>query len=86
VLWFRLRHRRPLFRPDNSHIHHQLMAQGLSQRQTLVILILTDLSFLLLNLGLAGFQGIIWIVLADILWAVLLFGLMNRGPRNRRAV
>lgn len=43
-----LRHQNP-FQPDKTHIHHRLMALGLSQRQTLVVLLSCSVLLTLVN-------------------------------------
>jgi len=38
AMWRRFRSRRPIFKPDNGHIHHRLLNIGLSTRQTVAVL------------------------------------------------
>ncbi len=38
AMWRRFRSRRPIFKPDNGHIHHRLLGIGLSTRQTVAVL------------------------------------------------
>ncbi len=38
AIWRRFRSRRPIFQADNGHIHHRLLALGLSTRQTVLVL------------------------------------------------
>ena len=45
VIFRRWRKGRPIYQADKSHLHHRLLAQGFSQRQT--VLILYGISFCL---------------------------------------
>lgn len=50
VILYRLRHHKPLFDADKSHIHHKLMALGFSQHKTLVCILVLQLCFVVVNL------------------------------------
>ena len=67
VTLFRLRHRKPLFDADKNHIHHQLMRTGLNQHQTLVIILLLAVWYIVMNWLLYMVLPITVIVIADIL-------------------
>lgn len=45
----RLLRRKPLFRADKTHIHHRLMSCGLTQHQTLVVILMLSVLFFVLN-------------------------------------
>ncbi|WP_295937795.1 MraY family glycosyltransferase [uncultured Alistipes sp.] len=77
VFFFRLKNRRPLFLPDNNHIHHLLMKAGCSQHGVLLVVALMVLFFLLVNLVLTGILNITWIVMIDILCMALFIKLIN---------
>lgn len=49
VFLFRIRHGKNPFLPDRNHIHHNLMATGLSAHQTMVILIVGSVLLTILN-------------------------------------
>lgn len=51
VIIHRLRIGQPIFDADKSHIHHKLMAAGLSQHRTLIAILMLELCFVVLNLS-----------------------------------
>lgn len=53
VTLYRLRHRQPLFRADKHHIHHKLLAMGLSQRAALAAILALSIAFMAVNILLA---------------------------------
>jgi UDP-GlcNAc:undecaprenyl-phosphate/decaprenyl-phosphate GlcNAc-1-phosphate transferase len=59
---------RPLFQADKEHIHHRLMARGLSHRQAVLVLygfcVLLGLAALLLTYGNSGQAALLLVVLA----------------------
>ena len=57
VIIHRLRMGSPIFDADKSHIHHKLMAIGLSQHRTLGAILLMALCFVALNLAIYEFIG-----------------------------
>jgi UDP-GlcNAc:undecaprenyl-phosphate GlcNAc-1-phosphate transferase len=82
VSLYRLRHHCPLFLADKNHIHHKLMRAGLSQRQTLIVILTLSMSFFLINRMLASIFEITWIVLVDIaIWVLFHFALNYRISR-----
>ncbi|WP_449240395.1 MraY family glycosyltransferase [Desulfoscipio gibsoniae] len=68
---------RPIFQPDREHLHHQLMAMGLSHRQTVLVIYAISgflgLTAIVLNL-VSGDQALIMLVVL----AILLIYLANR--------
>lgn len=54
------------FKPDKSHIHHRLMALGLTQSQTLVVILLYSIAFSLFNIFGYPFFNINVLLLLDI--------------------
>ena len=62
------------FLPDKRHIHHILLTTGMPMRMAMVMLILWQTSILLINLWLASYWGINWILLIDI--AIYIVGLL----------
>ena len=67
VIIVRLIHREPLFRPDKNHIHHKLMRAGLTQRQTLISILLLAMIFILINTLLFNHLLVTWIIAIDII-------------------
>lgn len=74
------------FLPDKNHIHHKLLALGIKQRNTMIIIILASTIFILFNVLLSLYLNVNWIVLGDILiWTLTNIWLTNRiGQRRSR--
>ena len=71
VFLLRIRNGRNPFLPDRNHIHHKLMAMGMGQRKTMVIIILASVILTTLNVILSEQIGATIIICADILlWTV----------------
>lgn len=49
VFFFRIIHHRSPFQPDKNHIHHKLMACGLSQHQALIVILTLQVLLIALN-------------------------------------
>ncbi len=72
VILYRLKNRKNIFLPDKNHIHHRLLATGLSKHTVLVIIALINLCFVALNLFLVAYLSITYILLIDItVWAMI---------------
>lgn len=67
VFLYRVRHDRSPFKADKRHIHHKLMAVGLSQHCALLLLIVMMLLYMGLNLWLSPYMDITWLVALDAL-------------------
>ncbi|MCR4582034.1 MAG: undecaprenyl/decaprenyl-phosphate alpha-N-acetylglucosaminyl 1-phosphate transferase [Prevotella sp.] len=78
VSLYRLWHHRPLFDADKNHIHHKLMRTGLSQHQTLFVILLTALAYIALNALLYTFMQPTFIVIIDIVLYCVLNTIINR--------
>ncbi len=62
-----------MFDPDKTHIHHIIMATGLTMHQTLFVIICTFIAFCIINYGLFIFGlGITYIIAVDIILYLLL--------------
>ena len=73
VTLFRLRHHKPLFDADKNHIHHKLMRTGLNQHQTLFVIILLDVWYIVMN-------GLLYMVLQPtfiVIIDIVLYSLVN---------
>ncbi len=66
VVFYRLRHRRPIFGADKCHIHHKLMAAGQSMHQALVAILTLAVLFLLANGIIYPYMGLTWTFLIDV--------------------
>lgn len=72
VVFYRFRHRKPLFLPDRNHIHHKFLAMGFSHRQSMVLILCMSALFVVLNIVTVRFLSITLVFLADIaLWIAL---------------
>lgn len=60
-----LHHHNP-FTPDMTHIHHKLLACGLRQRYAMIIILLASLVFTAVNVLLAAYLNITWLVIIDL--------------------
>ncbi len=71
IVIHRFKEHKPIFQPDKNHIHHKLMAVGLTARQALLFIIAINLIFLVMNLLLHYVLGFMVIVAINIiLWTV----------------
>ncbi len=71
VVLRRARHKKPLFLPDKTHIHHKFMALGLTPQKSLLPIIAIQLFFAGLNVFLSFKLDIITIAAIDItIWSV----------------
>lgn len=71
VILRRLRHSKNPFLPDKSHIHHKLLALGLTTRKSLAVILICDAIFLVGNVLLSIVLNVNWVLLIDvIIWTV----------------
>lgn len=71
VYFHRVRHHRNPFLPDKCHIHHKLLALGLSQRVSLCIILLSAVVLMLANVALSPFVSATWLLVGDIvIWII----------------
>lgn len=54
------------FKPDRSHLHHKFMRIGFSSHLSLIIILLMDAAFIIMNFGLVRITQIKWILLIDV--------------------
>ena len=66
VILYRLRHHKSLFDADKSHIHHKLMRTGMSQHQTLGVILMLAISYMVINYLLYTVISSTFIVIIDI--------------------
>ena len=67
VIFVRIYHHSPIFNPDKRHIHHKLLAMGMTQHQALVAILCAQLLFMVVNGLLMPHVCITLIVVIDIL-------------------
>lgn len=77
VVAHRLRIRQNIFKGDKCHVHHKLMACGLSMRQTLLVLLALDLLFIGMNGFLYPLFAFTGTVIADIIVYALFIGTID---------
>lgn len=86
VFILRIGARKNPFKPDKSHIHHRLMALGLTQRQTLLIILLYSVAFSLFNIWGYSFFNINLLLLLDIvIWIISNMFIANLSRKRVRA-
>ena len=85
VYFHRVRNHRNPFLPDKCHIHHKLLALGLSQRVSLCIILLSAVVLMLANVALSPFVSATWLLAGDV--ALWIFGnlIITRIIRRREA-
>lgn len=83
VYFHRVRQRRNPFLPDKCHIHHKLLAIGLTQRTSLCVILLAAALFMVVNVVLSPCVAATWLLAGDIaLWTGLNVAL-TRAIRQR---
>lgn len=83
VVVHRLRTHRPLFDADKHHIHHKIMRYGCSMRQTLVVIVILSLCFVLINLLLYKLLNVTILLVLDILLYSTFHWVMNNSIRKK---
>ena len=72
------------FKPDQTHIHHKMMATGLSQRVVMVLILAMSMALILLNIVLSQVLDVNLILLFDILLWLGLNVVLSRFKKKRR--
>lgn len=83
VFIHRVRKGRNPFMPDKCHIHHKLLALGLRQWQALILIVLTDMAFVVLNVLFTRVISVTVLFFSNILLWTLLNILLTRMIRRR---
>lgn len=83
VSYRRVRMRRNPFMPDRTHIHHKLLALGLTQGAALTAILVTALVALVVNVLLSMYMNINLLLLIDIVVWIVANLLMTRAIRRR---
>lgn len=84
VVLSRLRARQPLFKADKRHIHHKLLAFGLSQHKALVVILLLQMFFVVINMSLFGVISLTILVFVDIVVYTVFNVLLTHGIEKRK--
>lgn len=83
VFYRRVRKGRNPFMPDRSHIHHKLLALGLSPASALSVILTTALIFLLANVLLSTYMNVNLLLLLDIIVWIIGNMAITRAIRRR---
>lgn len=75
---------RPIFQPDKGHFHHRLLAMGLTQRQTVILMYLISAGMGLSAILFAEVDGASAIVLLAVIVAAVFIGAKKIGILNDR--
>ena len=78
VMVGRIRRGKSPFLPDKSHIHHKLLALGMTHRKAMMSIVMVAVFFVILNIGLSMIVGITAIVAIDIVLYCLLMRMVSR--------
>jgi len=81
----RLHHHKPIFKADKNHIHHKLMRAGFNQHQTLIIIIMLALFFILINHVLASYCFFTCDILIDIAIWIIFHQILNVFISRRKS-
>lgn len=86
VFFYRIRHHGNPFMPDKNHIHHKLLAVGLKQRTSMVLIVLSSVVFSVVNIFISKYVNVNLLILIDIVvWSLVNMWLSNKIKRRRRA-
>jgi len=84
VIYHRIKHGQSMFHPDKNHIHHKLMATGLSQRKTLLTILLIVIFFMLLNWILFQLININIILIVDLIIYIIINKIISKKIKTFR--
>jgi UDP-N-acetylmuramyl pentapeptide phosphotransferase/UDP-N-acetylglucosamine-1-phosphate transferase len=85
VFMGRIRRGNNPFLPDKTHIHHKLMAIGMSTRLTMIVLIVVSILFTLLNIVMSPYLNANLLLLLDIAaWVVFNIWLTKAIAKRQR--
>lgn len=84
VFFFRIIHGRSPFQPDKNHIHHKLMACGLSQHQALATIVVFQLLIIAANVALADIVSSSAILCTDVALYIV-FNLVANLVSNQKS-
>ena len=67
VMWVRWRNKRPVFKPDRSHLHHKFLRVGMSHRQAMLAVLALVLFYCVFNVLLVQVLSNNLVLVADVL-------------------
>lgn len=83
VVLHRMKNKKPLFLPDNNHIHHKFMSLGFTPGQSLWIILSIQIFFIGLNMLLYRVLNILFIFAIDIIIWILLHVYLSKKARSK---
>ncbi len=88
IILYRIRNHRSIFDADKNHIHHKLMRIGISMHNTLIIILIIDIAFVVINILLYPKLGFTIIFLLDIFIYTLFHLILNYyiGKRRKKEI
>lgn len=86
VMLGRILRRQNPFLPDKTHFHHKLLQLGMSHRTALMVLLMVDIFFVALNLGLITVININLMLIADIVLWILMQTWISRLISKRESI
>lgn len=79
VFFRRFRHHKNPFLPDRTHIHHKLMALGISSKVTMVVIVCSAIVLTLLNVCLSFYVNVNILIIGNLaVWILLNMGMTRR--------
>lgn len=84
VFFVRLKHHKSPFLADKNHIHHKLMAAGLSQHRALGVIIMLEVLYIVLNYLLLKVMNNTFVFITDIIVYVILNEMTNRRIKKAK--
>ncbi|MCH5320070.1 MAG: undecaprenyl/decaprenyl-phosphate alpha-N-acetylglucosaminyl 1-phosphate transferase [Paramuribaculum sp.] len=84
VFLYRIRMHGNPFMPDKNHIHHKLLAIGLKQRMSMVLIVISSVVFSVINIFVSKYINVNLLLLIDILIWTLVNMWLSRQIRNRK--
>ncbi|MDE7408637.1 MAG: undecaprenyl/decaprenyl-phosphate alpha-N-acetylglucosaminyl 1-phosphate transferase [Muribaculaceae bacterium] len=85
VYFHRIRRHRNPFLPDKCHIHHKLLALGLSQKVSLCAILLAAAIFMIVNVFLSPNIPATWLLVGDVVVWLWLNILITKAIRKKEA-
>jgi UDP-N-acetylmuramyl pentapeptide phosphotransferase/UDP-N-acetylglucosamine-1-phosphate transferase len=86
VMLVRIRTGKNPFKPDKNHIHHKLLATGMTVKRVMLLLIVMSMAFSISNILLMPYVDNTTMLLADIVIWILLNLWWNRVKKNTHPV
>lgn len=83
VYFHRIIRRRNPFLPDKCHIHHKILALGIPQRVTMILILIVSAAFISVNVLLSPYVNVTILVIADIVVWTVANMLLTRAIHHR---